>query len=57
LWLFIPRWDSDKYLKKSYSFAMSYVQPEVVVFLGDLFDEGSIGDFYDQADNVEKLYY
>jgi hypothetical protein len=30
-----------RYLSKTFSLAYSYVQPDVVVFLGDLFDEGS----------------
>ncbi|XP_076459885.1 uncharacterized protein LOC143292998 [Babylonia areolata] len=37
----ITRWDSDRYLRKTFSLAYSYTQPDVVVFLGDLMDEGS----------------
>lgn len=36
----IARWDSDRYLSKTFSYALTY-QPEVIVFLGDLIDEGS----------------
>lgn len=37
----ISRWDSDRFLRKTFSLAYSYSQPDVVVFLGDLMDEGS----------------
>ena len=29
------------YVRKSFSYAFSYSKPDVVLFLGDLFDEGS----------------
>ncbi|XP_059469070.1 uncharacterized protein LOC132192887 isoform X2 [Neocloeon triangulifer] len=35
-------WDSDRYVKRTFSYAMVNVQPQAVVFLGDLLDEGSI---------------
>ena len=31
----------DRYLQKSFSIAFSHAKPDVVVFLGDLLDEGS----------------
>ncbi|KAK7498476.1 hypothetical protein BaRGS_00010136 [Batillaria attramentaria] len=37
----ITRWDSDRFLRKTFSLAYSYARPDVVVFLGDLMDEGS----------------
>lgn len=37
----ITRWDSDRYMRKTFSLAYSYVEPDLVIFLGDLFDEGS----------------
>ena len=36
----ITRWDSDRYLSKTFSWAVSAYSPQVVVFLGDLIDEG-----------------
>jgi hypothetical protein len=36
----IARWDSDRYLQNTYRIALSYTQPDVIIFLGDLFDEG-----------------
>jgi len=38
----ITRWDADKYLKFGFFYAVGYVRPDVVVFLGDLLDEGSV---------------
>jgi len=37
----ITRWDADKYLEFGFFYAVSYVRPDVVIFLGDLLDEGS----------------
>lgn len=34
--------DSDDYLKKTFARAYAYTKPDVVCFLGDLLDEGSI---------------
>ena len=31
-----------RYMHKTFALAYSYVQPDVVIFLGDLFDEGSV---------------
>ena len=47
----IKRWDSDRYLKKTFSWAMYAYEPQVVVFLGDLLDEGS------EADDEQYLDY
>lgn len=38
----INRWDADKYLQFGFFYTVGYVRPDVVVFLGDLLDEGSI---------------
>ncbi|XP_077980442.1 uncharacterized protein LOC144435707 [Glandiceps talaboti] len=38
----ITRWDSDFYLQKTFELALYFFEPDVVVFLGDLLDEGSI---------------
>lgn len=34
--------DSDEYLKKTYARAFAFTKPDVVCFLGDLLDEGSV---------------
>ncbi|CAF1303070.1 unnamed protein product [Rotaria magnacalcarata] len=36
----ITRKDSDRYLAKTFSQANQYVQPDWILFLGDIFDEG-----------------
>uniref|UniRef100_A0A8D8S8Y6 Metallophosphoesterase 1 n=1 Tax=Cacopsylla melanoneura TaxID=428564 RepID=A0A8D8S8Y6_9HEMI len=36
------RWDNDRYLSKTFSKALSYTSPDLVVFLGDIMDEGHI---------------
>ncbi|BES88117.1 Metallophosphoesterase 1 [Nesidiocoris tenuis] len=37
----IARWDCDRFLSKTFKLALEYVEPSMVIFLGDLFDEGS----------------
>lgn len=43
-------YDSDNYLRKTYRQAVAYSKPNVVCFLGDLLDEGSVAsdDAYDR---------
>uniref|UniRef100_A0A0K0DF53 Metallophos domain-containing protein n=1 Tax=Angiostrongylus cantonensis TaxID=6313 RepID=A0A0K0DF53_ANGCA len=36
----LTRWDCDRFLSKGFSYALSATNPDVIVFLGDLFDEG-----------------
>ncbi|KHJ75466.1 hypothetical protein OESDEN_24918 [Oesophagostomum dentatum] len=36
----LTRWDSDRFLSKGFSRALAVTKPDVIVFLGDLFDEG-----------------
>ncbi|XP_055953157.1 metallophosphoesterase 1 homolog isoform X1 [Argiope bruennichi] len=38
----IIRWDADKYVRKTFALAYNYVNPDIVVFLGDNLDEGEI---------------
>jgi hypothetical protein len=37
----VTRWDLDRFLRKTFVRAISTFKPQVVVFLGDLIDEGS----------------
>ena len=37
----VTRWDADRYLRKTFSWALSAYAVDAVVFLGDLLDEGS----------------
>ena len=40
----VRRWDCDRYLSKSYQWAMSSYSVDTVIFMGDLIDEGSEAD-------------
>lgn len=40
----LARWDSDRYLFNTYGRALQHVNPENVIFLGDLMNEGSLAD-------------
>ncbi|XP_064618466.1 metallophosphoesterase 1 homolog [Lineus longissimus] len=53
---FVTRRDSDRYLHKTFNLAYSHVQPDVVIFMGDLLDEGSIttNDRYEEY--VNRFY-
>ncbi|ELU02083.1 hypothetical protein CAPTEDRAFT_121495, partial [Capitella teleta] len=37
----ITRWDLDRYLSKTFHHAVNNFEPDVILFLGDLLDEGS----------------
>uniref|UniRef100_T1JD05 Uncharacterized protein n=1 Tax=Strigamia maritima TaxID=126957 RepID=T1JD05_STRMM len=47
----ITRWDSDRYLSKTFTLATKHTQPEMIIFLGDLMDEGSV-----TTDQVFSIY-
>uniref|UniRef100_A0A1B6KXB9 Calcineurin-like phosphoesterase domain-containing protein n=1 Tax=Graphocephala atropunctata TaxID=36148 RepID=A0A1B6KXB9_9HEMI len=36
------RWSDDRYLRKSFATALHHVKPDLIVFLGDLMEEGSL---------------
>ncbi|XP_036360798.1 uncharacterized protein LOC115213812 isoform X2 [Octopus sinensis] len=49
---YFSRWDADRYISRSFSMAFLHSSPDIILFLGDLMDEGSI------ATNEEyELYY
>ena len=54
-WGFVRRWDADRYLAKTFSWANSAYSPNLVVFLGDLLDEGSEADEDDYAEYVQRF--
>ncbi|XP_031551473.1 metallophosphoesterase 1-like [Actinia tenebrosa] len=37
---YITRWDADRYLSHAFEAAVKFVKPDVIIFLGDLLDEG-----------------
>lgn len=48
--------DSDRYLKNTYSVAYQFVKPDVILFLGDLTDEGHIASDDDFYNYVRRLF-
>jgi len=52
----ITRWDSDRYLSKTFSWAKYAYNPDVIVFLGDLMDEGSVGTDEDFRGYVKRFH-
>lgn len=48
--------DSDLYLKKTYSWAIKFAQPDIAVFLGDLMDEGSIATDREFFSYVRRIF-
>lgn len=55
----ITRWDADNYLRRSFAAACDHVQPEIVVFLGDLLDEGSIAteaEFRQYSERFRRIF-
>ena len=37
----VQRWDSDRYLRNTFSWVTGYYKLDAIVFLGDLLDEGA----------------
>lgn len=53
------RWDNDRYLSKTYAKAHSYISPDLVIFLGDIMDEGHISHdehFYKYMARVRQIF-
>ncbi|CAF1302063.1 unnamed protein product [Didymodactylos carnosus] len=48
----ITRRDADRYLSKTFTQARTYLMPDWIIFLGDIFDEG-----LSATDNEYKRYY
>ncbi|XP_021925589.1 DNA polymerase beta isoform X2 [Zootermopsis nevadensis] len=52
----LTRWDSDRYLYKTFQKAFYHVNPHVVVFLGDILDEGSIATNEEYGRYMKRFY-
>lgn len=58
---FIAKWDSDRYLENTYRLALAHTKPDLVIFLGDLFDEGlkasdkQFDSYYKRFSKIFKL--
>ncbi|XP_033150903.1 metallophosphoesterase 1 [Drosophila busckii] len=51
----LARYDSDRYLQKSFERALSFTQPHIIVFLGDLLDEGNIATAQEYKQYVKRF--
>ncbi|XP_014369025.2 metallophosphoesterase 1 [Papilio machaon] len=52
---YLFNWDSDRYLRSTFAVALNYFQPDVLVYLGDLMDEGSIATIEQFHGYVKRL--
>ncbi|CAB3237712.1 unnamed protein product [Arctia plantaginis] len=52
---YLINWDSDRYLKSTFKVVVKYFKPDVLVFLGDLMDEGSISSIVQFHSYVKRL--
>jgi len=54
----LANYDSDWHLKKTFNRALAHARPNVICFLGDIFDEGSVADeaayqrYYDRFKDI-----
>ncbi|XP_011676909.1 metallophosphoesterase 1 homolog [Strongylocentrotus purpuratus] len=56
---YLTRWDADRYLKTYYHHALNFVNPDIVIIMGDLLDEGSISEdweFERYATRLKNIY-
>ncbi|KAL4710252.1 hypothetical protein ACJJTC_003532 [Scirpophaga incertulas] len=56
---YIYNWDSDRYLRSSFTVVMNHFKPDVLVYLGDLMDEGSVStmpQFHGYVNRLSKIF-
>ncbi|XP_017147898.1 metallophosphoesterase 1 homolog isoform X2 [Drosophila miranda] len=51
----LARYDSDRYLQKTFERAVAFTQPHIIVFLGDLLDEGNIATAQEYKQYVKRF--
>jgi len=51
----LARFDSDRYLAKTFERALAFTQPHIIVFLGDLLDEGNIATAQEYKQYVQRF--
>lgn len=51
----IAQWDSDRYLSKTFKRALTYTEPDIIIFLGDVMDEGHISSDKQFQGNLERF--
>ncbi|XP_063838361.1 metallophosphoesterase 1 [Ostrinia nubilalis] len=52
---YLYNWDSDRYLKSTFAVAVNQFKPDVLVYLGDLMDEGSVSTMAQFHSYVKRL--
>ncbi|XP_034250728.1 cell division control protein 1 [Thrips palmi] len=52
----ITIWDNDRYLHRTFLLALSHIQPDAVVFLGDLMDEGNRANDFEFQRYVDRFF-
>ncbi|XP_023946445.1 uncharacterized protein LOC112051865 [Bicyclus anynana] len=59
----LVNWDSDRYLASTFSVVLKHFKPDVLVYLGDLMDEGSVSttaqyhSYVKRLSNIFDVYY
>lgn len=49
--------DSDKFVKKTFLHALDFTKPDVICFMGDLMDEGSVANDSEFKRYVERFHH
>ncbi|XP_077287624.1 metallophosphoesterase isoform X2 [Arctopsyche grandis] len=52
---YIFNWDSDRYVAKTYVKAVSHFEPDVILFLGDIMNEGTVASDEEFQSYVQRL--
>lgn len=53
----VKRWDADNYLRKTFRAAVYHTNPNVIIFLGDLLDEGDIAGDIELESYVQRFNF
>lgn len=59
LFRLIARWDSDRYIRKTFLNALDYIEPDFLIFLGDIMDSGHISsdeEFFADLSRFKKIF-
>lgn len=52
----LARWDCDRYLRNTFTRAVSLMEPNAIIFLGDLMDEGSVATKEEHQRYVARFF-
>ncbi|KOB78775.1 Uncharacterized protein OBRU01_01420 [Operophtera brumata] len=53
---YLYEWDSDRYVKSTFNVVAGHFKPDVLVYLGDLMDEGSIATMVQFHEYAKRLF-